>query len=67
LRVAKRSHYHTNRDAAERSRYAEANRAAASYTARLERDFLSRGRVTNMLADLRRFYRLPVADKLAAG
>jgi hypothetical protein len=59
--------YEPDLDATERSRYAEANRAAASYTARLERDFLSRNRVADMLTDLRRFYRLPVAAKLAAG
>lgn len=49
----------------ERSRYETANRAAASYASHLDRAYLREGRVVDMLAELRRFYRSSPADKLA--
>lgn len=49
----------------ERSRYATANRAAAGYASHLDREYLRPGRVPEMLAELRRFYRRSPADKLS--
>ena len=49
----------------ERSRYTAANRAAAGYTSHLDREYLQSGRVPEMLAELRRFYRRSPADKLS--
>lgn len=48
----------------ERDRYRAANDGARSYCAGLERRFVSRGRVADMLDELRRFWRLPLGDKL---
>ncbi|HVV86250.1 MAG TPA: hypothetical protein VHE35_24510 [Kofleriaceae bacterium] len=52
-------------DADERDRYRAANQNARSYAASLERRFVQRRGVVDMLAELRRFYRLPLAGKLA--
>jgi hypothetical protein len=49
----------------ERSRYETANRAAAGYASHLDREYLRRGRVLDMFAELRRFYRSSAADKLS--
>ncbi len=43
---------------AERERYEVANENGARYAAHLERDFVSGGRIADMLAELRYFYRL---------
>jgi hypothetical protein len=51
-------------DAEERDRYRAANQNARRYSASLERRFVSRGGLVDMLAELRRFYRLPIAAKL---
>jgi len=51
-------------DAEERDRYRAANENAARYAVSLERRFVARGSVVDMLAELRRFYRLPLAAKL---
>lgn len=51
-------------DAEERDRYRAANENARRYSASLERRFVARGGVVDMLAELRRFYRLPIAAKL---
>ena len=51
-------------DADERDRYRAANQNARVYAASLERRFVHRRGVTDMLAELRRFYRLPLAAKL---
>ena len=52
-------------DADERDRYHAANQNARTYAASLERRFVHRRGVVDMLAELRRFYRLPLAGKLA--
>lgn len=57
--------YESDLSGDERSRYAAANRAAAGYTNHLDREYLQTGRVTEMLAELRRFYRRSPADKLS--
>ena len=51
-------------DAEERDRYRAANDGARRYAASLERRFVARGGTPDMLAELRRFYRLPLAGKL---
>jgi hypothetical protein len=51
-------------DAEERDRYRAANENARRYSASLERRFVRHGGVADMLAELRRFYRLPIAAKL---
>ena len=51
-------------DADERDRYRAANDGARRYAASLERRFVARGGTLDMLAELRRFYRLPLAQKL---
>ena len=51
-------------DATERDRYLTANGEADRYAESLERRFVEPDRVDEMLADLRRFYRLSLADKL---
>lgn len=65
LRLFHDFEYEPDLDDEERSRYLAANRAAASYAEHLERQYLSRGRLLDMLAELRRFYRLSRADKLS--
>ena len=52
-------------DADERDRYRAANDEADRYAAALERRFVAPERLDDMLAELRRFYRLGLRDKLA--
>jgi len=52
-------------DADERDRYRVANENARAYARSLERRFVAPRRVPDMLAELRRFYRLPLGAKLA--
>jgi hypothetical protein len=49
----------------ERERYLTANSNARAYAASLDSRYLERGAVTEMLDELRRFYRLGVGDKLS--
>ncbi len=51
-------------DGDERDRYRAANDGARRYSASLERRFVARRGTSDMLAELRRFYRLPLASKL---
>jgi hypothetical protein len=51
-------------DDEERARYRTANSNAQRYSASLERRFVVAGRISEMLAELRRFYRLPLDGKL---
>lgn len=53
-------------DAGERDRYRVANENARRYTASLERRFVAGRRILELFAELRRFYRLPLAGKLDA-
>lgn len=57
--------YEPDLDADERDRYRVANENAMRYATSLERRFVEERRVPEMLAELRRFYRLPLAGKLA--
>jgi hypothetical protein len=50
-------------DADERDRYRTANAEAARYAEALERRFVREDRVTDMLGELRRFYRMGLDDK----
>jgi len=50
-------------DADERDRYRTANAEASRYAEGLERRFVRRARVDDMLGELRRFYRLGLDDK----
>lgn len=56
--------YEPDLDAEERDRYRAANENASRYAAALERRFVAERRVPELLAELRRFYRLPLAGKL---
>jgi hypothetical protein len=51
-------------DEAERDRYRIANDEAHRYARQLERRFVARDRITDMLPELRRFYRLDLDGKL---
>jgi hypothetical protein len=51
-------------DADERDRYQLANDQARRYSRSLDRRYLSRGRVDDMLDELRRFYRLGLQEKM---
>jgi hypothetical protein len=51
-------------DADERDRYRLANDQARRYSLSLDRRYLCRGRVDDMLDELRRFYRLGLQEKL---
>jgi hypothetical protein len=51
-------------DEEERARYRTANSNAQRYSASLERRYVQPGRIADMLGELRRFYRLPLAGKL---
>jgi hypothetical protein len=51
-------------DEAERDRYRTANDEAHRYARSLERRFIQAGHLGAMLAELRRFYRLTLTDKL---
>ena len=65
-RLFDRVRFRDDLDAAVRAMYARANRYAARFCRRLEDRFLRprQARVTEMLAELRRFYRLGDAGKL---
>ena len=57
--------YEPDLDADEHHRYRAANDNAQRYAQFLEDAFVTRRRIPEMLAELRRFYRLPLAEKLA--
>jgi hypothetical protein len=57
--------YEPDLDHDEHARYRAANDNAHRYTAHLERQFVTRRRIPEMLGELRRFYRLGLADKLS--
>ncbi len=48
----------------ERERYEVANENASRYAARLEREFVAGGRIGDMLAELRQFYRRSLGAKI---
>jgi hypothetical protein len=56
--------YEDDLDHEEHARYRAANDNAHRYAAWLETTFLGRRRIPEMLGELRRFYRLPLAEKL---
>jgi hypothetical protein len=56
--------YEDDLDDDERDRYRVANDQAARYAASLERRYVARRRVADMLDELRRFWRLPLDGKL---
>ena len=58
--------YEPDLDHDEQHRYRAANDNAQRYATYLEETFVQRRRIPEMLAELRRFYRLPLAEKLAA-
>ena len=58
--------YEPDLDADEHDRYRAANDNASRYTAWLEQAFVGPRRIPAMLDELRRFYRRPLAGKLAA-
>jgi hypothetical protein len=51
-------------DVVERERYWVANQQAGRYAAALERRFVARAETTALLAEVRRFYRMGLPDKL---
>jgi hypothetical protein len=57
--------YEPDLDDDEQHRYRAANDNAQRYAAFLEDAFVAPRRIPEMLAELRRFYRLPLAEKLA--
>jgi len=57
--------YEDDLDHDEQARYRAANDNAARYTGYLERTFVAPRRIPEMLAELRRFYRLGLAGKLS--
>jgi len=59
------AHYDDDLDRDERERYTAANDNALRYTTYLEKEFVARRKITDMLAELRRFYRLGLAAKLS--
>lgn len=63
-RLFERFQLHADLDGEERERYLVANSNARAYAAALDERFVARGDVTGMLAELRRFYRLGIGDKL---
>lgn len=58
--------YEPDLDGEERDRYRAANDNAYRYTGMLERAFVAGRKIPEMLAELRRFYRVGLAAKLAA-
>jgi len=56
--------YADDLDAAERERYRVANEQAGRYAAALERRFVAHAETGAMLAEVRRFYRMDLPDKL---
>lgn len=63
-RLFEQHSYEPDLDADERDRYRVANDNARRYAAALERRFVARRAIVDMFAELRRFYRLPLAGKL---
>jgi hypothetical protein len=65
-RLYDRIRYHDDLEGEERGRYQTANDEARSYTRALEERYLrpQRHRLSDMLIELRRFYRLSLEDKL---
>src|SRR5204862_5418069 len=57
-RLFKRIRYHADLSAEERDRYRTANDAADDYCAQLERRYVRRRAVEDMLAEVRRFWRM---------
>jgi hypothetical protein len=57
-------HFIDGADTSEGERYRIAHRLAARYTASLEERFVARGRLGDLLVELRRFYRLGAQGKL---
>ena len=57
--------YHDDLDADERDRYRAANDNALRYTGMLQARFVASGQIPAMLAEVRRFYRRGLAEKLA--
>ena len=57
--------YDDDLDRDERERYTAANDNALRYVTYLEKEFVARRKITDMLAELRRFYRLGLAAKLS--
>ncbi|MFT3692268.1 MAG: hypothetical protein QM831_03950 [Kofleriaceae bacterium] len=57
--------YEPDLDADERDRYRAANDNALRYSTFLESEFVARRRIPEMLAELRRFYRKGLAEKLS--
>jgi hypothetical protein len=56
--------YAADLDAVESERYRTANRQADRYAAALERRFVTRADTGALLAEVRRFYRMDLPDKL---
>jgi hypothetical protein len=56
--------YADDLDAAERERYWTANQQARRYAAALERRFVASAEIAALLAEVRRFYRMDLPDKL---
>ena len=56
--------YADDLDADERERYRTANRQASRYTAALEHRFVAREQTSALLAEVRRFYRMDLPEKL---
>ena len=63
-RLFERFSFEPDLDDDERARYRTANSNAQRYSASLERRFVQSGRISEMLGELRRFYRLPLDGKL---
>ena len=63
-RLFLRVSYHSDLSSEERDRYTTANIAAATYSASLEARYLRRRAVSEMLSEMRHFYRLGCAEKL---
>ena len=65
-RLFRECYYDADLDPDEHDRYRAANDNALRYTGYLERTFVARNRIPEMLGELRRFYRLGLAAKLGA-
>lgn len=63
-RLFEQFEYADDLDSEERDRYRAANSNAARYSASLEQRFVRRRRIADMLAELRRFYRMSLSAKL---
>jgi hypothetical protein len=62
-RLYREVRFHDDLDAEERDRYRTANVEAERYAEGLDRRFVRADRVGDMLAELRRFYRMTLDDK----